>query len=64
MIRSEFGKVPSTKLGALELMGADGKVAGVAKATDLMDGATVRCTYTVAEGNPSIMRYGFFGGMW
>mmetsp|Transcript_32373 Transcript_32373/g.70669 ORF Transcript_32373/g.70669 Transcript_32373/m.70669 type:complete len:300 (-) Transcript_32373:476-1375(-) len=65
MIRSEFGKVRSTKLGALELVGPEGKAAGTAKATDLVDGVTVRCTYAVAEGNPSIMRYGgFFGRMW
>ena len=49
-------------MGALKLGGAGGRTV---KKTDLVDGATVHCTYTFTTGNPGNLRSGFgFGGGW
>ena len=44
-------------LGALELCDPSGTSTGrTAKTADLTDGATVRCTYTTANGNGNLGR--------
>ena len=59
-------------MGSLKVVGADGRVGANAKATDLTDGVTVSCTYSVHHGNPgNLVSAGRFGrrgmgglGMW
>jgi hypothetical protein len=61
MLRKHFGKVSHNKLGPLMLLDANGTSVGTAKATDLVDGAKVRCTYTYAAGNMMNLAKGGFG---
>lgn len=43
-------------MGPLILLDAHGTELGAAKATDLVDGARVKCTYTYAPGNMANLR--------
>ena len=46
-------------MGSLKIGGPGGRNA---KKNDLVDGATVHCTYTYSAGNPANLRSGGFGG--
>ena len=46
-------------MGSLKIGGPGGRTA---KKNDLVDGATVHCTYTYSAGNPGNLRSGGFGG--
>jgi hypothetical protein len=48
-------------MGPLMLLDAAGSEVGTAKATDLVDGAKVKCTYTYAPGNMMNLAKGGFG---
>lgn len=50
-MRKQFGKGSHNKMGPLMLLDDSGNSLGTAKATDLVDGAKLMCTYTYAPGN-------------
>ena len=60
-IRKAFGLYASHKLSKLLLV-VDGAERGEAKKADLVQGATVRCTYVYAHGNAANLRGGRRGG--
>jgi hypothetical protein len=61
LLLKHFGKVSHSKMGPLQLLDANDTSVGTAKATDLVDGAKVRCTYTYAPGNMMNLAKGGFG---
>lgn len=57
MIKRAFGKKKYHQLGSLILCDAEGSPTQpnrAVKAKDLVDGVTVRCTYTYASGNGNL----------
>ena len=58
MIRQIAGKYAHHTMGSLKIGGPGGRNA---KKNDLVDGATVHCTYTYSAGNPGNLRGGGFG---
>ena len=58
MVRQIAGKYAHHTMGSLKIGGPGGRNA---KKNDLVDGATVHCTYTYSAGNPGNLRGGGFG---